>query len=906
MSNAGDHAESLPLAATVSRLAEALTSATSPHDIYEAALEGVRSAVGVDRAAILLFDDEGVMRFRAWRGLSDEYRQAVEGHTPWKPGEPAPAPVVVPDVSADPSLIAFQNVFARENIRAVAFIPILSRQKTIGNFMLYWTARHSPTRATVDAVMTVAALLGLAVERARQNAESREHEERMHAALQQEAEARERLARLAEGSQRLQISLDLPVVLDEILTLAQKAMTADAYAVWRRHEDMWRVAASAGLDPSFTSVELATDDRLNFTAPLVIEDLSTSSLLESRRQAYTAAGIRSLISVPLQIRGRPGGTVVFYFQQVHRPSDLEMRIAQALGQIAASAISSAELFAEQQMLRQRAVKSAERAEFLADVSARITALDYEPNLTAIANQIVPRFADWCVVDLLEGGNVRRLATAHTDAAKAETARELDRRYPPRRDTPGGYWHVIRTGEPALFPHITDDMLAKAAREPEHLALLRSVGPRSAMLLPLKRGHDVFGILSLVLTESNRFYDHEDLEFAQELARRASYAIENARLYRQAQEANRAKDEFLAALSHELRTPLNAILGWASILRARPDGEIERGLEVIYRNANVQAQLVEDLLDASRIVSGRMSIDLRDVPLRPILQAAIETVLPSAVEKAIELTAQLPKPEVVIRGDSARLQQVFWNVLSNAVKFTPRGGRIDVCAQLTPAEIAVQIEDTGAGIRSEALPFIFDRFKQADAATTTRRYRGLGLGLTLSRQLTEMHGGRITASSAGPGLGSTFTVALPIVERAAVALPRTTTGSTHNALEGLLILAVDDDPDSLEMLSSLLRAQRATVVGATSAVEALELLQKEPPSVVISDIAMPDHDGYWLMEQLRRLAEEGGPTVPCVALTAFANATVRERALNTGFIAHLSKPFDPDQLVHTLRNAVAAT
>jgi signal transduction histidine kinase/CheY-like chemotaxis protein len=906
VSDATENVEAAPLAATVSRLADALASATSPHDIYEAALEGLGTAIGAERAAVLLFDADGVMRFRAWRGLSDEYRREVEGHSPWKPGEPSPTPVVIPDVTKDPALAGFQSVLAREDIRALVFAPLVAKRKAIGKFMVYWRRRHQPSRATLDAVMTIAAFLSLAVERVRQNAESREHEERMHAALEQEAEARERLARLAEGSQRLQISLDPPVVIQEILTLAQKAITADAYSVWRRNDGIWRIAASTGLDASFTSVELLHDERFAFTTPLVVEDVTTSALVDARRPAYEAAGIRALLSVPLQIRGRPGGTVTFYFHEVHRPTDLELRIAQALGQIAASAISSTELFAEQQSLRQRAVKSAERAEFLADVSARMTSLDYEQNLGAIANQVVPRFADWCVVDLIEGGTLRRLAAAHSDVAKLEVARELERRYPPRRDLPGGYWHVIRTGEPALYSHVTDAVIERIARDPEHLALLQSVGFRSVMLLPLKRGSDVFGVLSFVISGDDRFYDHEDLEFAQELARRASFVVENARLYRQAQEANRAKDEFLAALSHELRTPLNAILGWASILRARPDGEIERGLEVIYRNANVQAQLVEDLLDASRIVSGRMSIELRDVPLKPILQAAIETVLPSAVEKAIELTAQLPDPEVVIRGDSARLQQVFWNVLSNSVKFTPRGGQIQVRSQLTPAEIAIEISDTGAGIRPEALPFIFDRFKQADAATTTRRFRGLGLGLTLSRQLTEMHGGRITAGSPGPGLGSTFTVALPIVERAAIGAQRTTVGSARNALEGLFVLAVDDDPDSLEMLTSLLRSQSATVVGATSAMEALEMLQKEPPNVVVSDIAMPDHDGYWLMEQLRRLAEEGGPAVPCVALTAFANATVRERALSTGFVAHLSKPFDPDQLVHTLRNAVAAT
>jgi signal transduction histidine kinase len=729
-----------------------------------------------------------------------------------------------------------------------------------------------------------------------------EQQRRMEAALQQEADARERLTRLAEGAQRLQISLDGASVVHEVLTLATEAIAADAYAVWRCTGDMWRVIASTGLDESFTSVEVPNNTAMKLRDPIVVVDVRTNSLLAGRQHIYEAAGIQSLVTVPLQIRGRPSGTMVFYYRESHTALDIELRVAQAVGQLAAAAISSAELYAEQQSLRALAVKGAERSAFLAEATARLSSLDYEKNLEGIAHLIVPRFADWCVVDLLEAGELRRLAVAHADPGKVEFAREIHRRYPPRRDEPGGFWHVISTGQPALYERIDDAMLEKGARDAEHLAILRELGLRSAMLVPLRRGDDIFGVVSFVLAGLDRRYDDEDLEFALELARRASYAIENARLYRQAQEASRAKDEFLAALSHELRTPLNAILGWASILRARPDGEIERGLDVIYRNAKVQTQLVEDLLDASRIVSGRMSIELKDGPIRPIVEAAVETMVPQAAEKDIEFITALPDPTVMVRGDAARLQQVFWNILSNAVKFTPRGGSIKVHWSNTAAEVAVHVTDTGAGIRAESLPFIFDRFRQADASTT-RRYRGLGLGLTLARQLTEMHGGRIAATSSGPGLGATFTVALPLVDKLAERPSGVRRRAPQNALAGMRILAVDDDPDSLDVLTSILRLQQATVYGASSAVEALEVLQKERPNLVISDIAMPEHDGYWLMQQVQRFAAEGGPAVPCVALTAFANVTARERALAAGFKAHLSKPLNPDELVAAIRPLV---
>lgn len=890
--------ESASLAAAVSTLADALTSATSPQQIYDAALEGIRTALGVERASVLLFDPSGVMRFKAWRGLSSEYRKAVEGHTPWSPGQPAPEPVTVPDVTTDPTLSRFLSAFEREQIRALAFIPLLSRSRTIGKFMLYWREPHVPSRGDLDAAVVIGSLVGLAVERARQNSQTREHQQRMESALRQEAEARERLARLAEGAQRLQIPRDRASIVDEVLAAATQALPADAYAVWRRTGDTWRVVASSDLGSAFTSREARAADDVELRDPIVVPDVATAPAVGERLELYRAEGIVSLVSVPLQILGAAHGAIVYYYRRPHHPSELELRVAQAVGHLAAAAIGSSELYAEQQASRAMVAKSAERAAFLAEASVQLSSLDYEKNLDSIARLMVPGFADWCVVDLLEGGELRRLAVAHSDPKKVEIARELHRRYPPRRDEPGGFWHVVTAGEPRLVQRVDDDMLQAVARDPEHLSILREVGLQSAILVPLRRGTETFGVLTFVMSEGNKYYDERDLEFAQELARRAAYAIENARLYRQAQDANRAKDEFLAALSHELRTPLNAILGWASILRARPEGQIERGLDVIYRNAKVQTQLVEDLLDASRIVSGRMSLDLKDAPLRPIIEAAVETVIPAAVEKHIELKTTLPAPGVLIRGDAARLQQVFWNILSNAVKFTPRAGRIEVSFSATPAEMAVHITDTGAGIRSDALPFIFDRFRQADASTT-RSYRGLGLGLTLSRHLTEMHGGRIAATSPGPGRGAKFTVSLPIVEAIA---PRRTAAAPlpEEALAGLRILAVDDDPDSLEVLTSILRLHHATVFGASSAVEALDMLQREHPNLIISDIAMPEHDGYWLMQQVQRIAEEGGRVVPCIALTAFANETVRRRALETGFAAHLSKPLNPEELVKAIK------
>jgi signal transduction histidine kinase/ActR/RegA family two-component response regulator len=879
--------EPAPLTTTLRRLADSLSTSSSAEQIYAAALEGIRTALGVDRASVLLFDPDGVMRFRAWSGISEAYRRAVEGHTPWSPGQLAPDPVIVSDVLADPTLSDYQPVFLQERIRALTFIPLLSQRRTVGKFMLYWNEPHAPDQQALDTALTIGAFIGAAVE--------------VHTALAQEAVARERLTRLAEGAQRLMTAADAEDAIREVVTLARDAVRADAYAVWRRIGSVWRIAASEGLDASFVAVELPADPHFPFTEHLVATDVSDVPRLEVRRAAYERAGIRSLVAVPLHIRGLLGGSIVYYYRQAHRPHDIDLSVAQALGHLAAAAISSAELYAEQQALRRLAVKSAERAAFLADVSSRLSSLDYESNLETLAKLAVPRLADWCVVDLVdEHGALRRLAVAHGDPDKVEMAHTLHQRYTPSLDDTQGIYRVIQTGEPVLYEHIDEAILAAHARDAEHLEILRSLGIRSAMLVPLTRGAEVFGAISFVLAGAGRAYDAEDLAFAVELARRASFGIENARLYRQLEDANRSKDEFIAALSHELRTPLNAIIGWASILRASPHVELQRGLDVIHRNAKVQAELVDDLLDASRIVSGKMSIELSEALVVPILRAAVETIMPSAADKAIQIVAELPETHLLVRADSARLQQVFWNILSNAVKFTPAGGTITMTAQVVASEVHVIVRDTGAGIRPEVLPLIFDRFKQADASTT-RRFRGLGLGLTLARQLTEMHGGRIAAASEGAGLGATFTVVLPLLERTGPVLDTSAGPLEDSPLRNLHVLVVDDDPDSLEILTSLLGLHSAVVTTATSASEALGLLQREHPDLLISDIAMPDHDGYWLIQQVRQLPEAHWRDIPAVALTAFANAAARERAFASGFAAHLSKPLRATQLVDVVRD-----
>ena len=371
---------------------------------------------------------------------------------------------------------------------------------------------------------------------------------------------------------------------------------------------------------------------------------------------------------------------------------------------------------------------------------------------------------------------------------------------------------------------------------------------------------------------------------------------------EAEAANRAKDEFLTVLSHELRTPLNAVYGWARMLRARQLDEAAsaRALEAIERNANAQVRLIDDLLDVSRVISGKMRLDVQPVDLRAVVEDALDAVRPAAEAKEIRLQNVLD-PRAPITGDPARLQQVVWNLLMNAVKFTPKGGRVQVHLQRVNSHVEIVVSDTGQGIAPEILPFVFDRFRQADSSPT-RAHTGLGLGLALVKYLVELHGGSVVAQSPGEGKGATFIVKLPltIAEMAGPAQrvhPTAPLGAVPGGvrLDGRRVLLVDDDPDALELASAILTGAGATVRTCLSAPDALEVLRQWRPDALVSDIEMPGEDGYSLIRKVRALdANEGGQT-PAVALTAYGRTQDRVLSLTAGYNMHVPKPVDPGEL-----------
>jgi signal transduction histidine kinase/ActR/RegA family two-component response regulator len=428
---------------------------------------------------------------------------------------------------------------------------------------------------------------------------------------------------------------------------------------------------------------------------------------------------------------------------------------------------------------------------------------------------------------------------------------------------------------------------------------------------VKTNDDEIGSLVEAFNAMLRQVEKRDTELSlanavlsREIIERQKGEVERTELLRREREANRLKDEFLAALSHELRTPLNAILGWAQILQTRGDQISGRALASIERNARAQARMIEDLLDISRIVSGKFHLKTGVVELVPAIDAALDLVRPAAAVKALTLSRVVPEEPCFVSGDYDRLQQVFWNLLSNAVKFTPTGGTIDVRVEAAGDACTVAIRDTGIGISPDFLPHVFDRFRQADGSMA-REHGGLGLGLAIVQDIVTLHGGSVSAHSEGRNRGATFIVKLPQLQGAARQRGAPGENSTSLLLKGISVLVADDDADAREIAAAALAEAGATVETVRSAREAIDALERRPFSVLVSDIGMPEIDGYSLIKLLRAGETGTDRTIPAIAMTAYASDDDRNRAAAAGYQAHVAKPFDVAMLVRTVASVTGA-
>ena len=470
--------------------------------------------------------------------------------------------------------------------------------------------------------------------------------------------------------------------------------------------------------------------------------------------------------------------------------------------------------------------------------------------------------------------------------------------------------AVRTGQVT----ITSDYMSATQGHPSVIVGPdNGLRPKSSIAVPMAVMGRIIGTIE-VQSYKLSAYEHEHETAMSMAANLTAVAIENVRLLRRessareaAEESNRLKDEFLATVSHELRTPLTAILGWSRLLDSDTlDESVSRqAVETIWRNAKAQSQIIDDILDVSRIITGNLYLDLQPLELAPVVENAINVVRPTADAKGIRIETELHNAPAVVSGDPNRIQQVIWNLLSNAVKFTNSGGRVSLTMSQEGSSVEIKVSDTGQGISREFLPYVFDRFRQADSSTT-RQHGGLGLGLAIARHLIEIHGGTIRAESDGKGQGSSFTIRFPLLDsriKTTIDLKLETISlGNQQCLSGIHVLVVDDDEDTLEMMTTALTSRKAKVTAVCSAEEAINVIKNHRPDVLVSDIAMPGEDGYGLIAKVRSMDTDSATAIPAVAITAYAKDEDRRRALDSGFQIYLAKPVELSELISVVARA----
>ena len=637
--------------------------------------------------------------------------------------------------------------------------------------------------------------------------------------------------------------------------------------------------------------ELAADIRDELLVALAEDDADLAGLRE--------LGLRSSIVVPVVARGRTLGTLTLALTRPGAPYGPEdVKLAEGLAARAGLAIDNARLYRAERDARLDAEEAAARLRRLRDVASALSETTTQERVAAavLAQAVADRGgARGAVSALTEDGRAIEVV-AHQGGALLPAAGRIS------IDAPVALALAFRGGEPVVSTS------ASAEASPSTCFVGGTCRAVIAVPLVASGGRSVGAFLVERVEPGDVATDA--LAFLTTLGQQGGVALERARLHDaerrarvHAEEANRAKDEFLGVVSHELRTPLNAILGWATLLsgKAEPGTAIDKGVRVIERNARVQAKIIDDILDVSRIITGRLRIELQPTDLGSILRDAIDVVMSSAESKKVTLAYDVPDGLPAVPGDPVRLHQVLWNLLSNAVKFTPQGGRVDASIEARQDSVVVTVTDTGDGLESHFLPHVFERFRQADASAA-RRHGGLGLGLAIVRHLVELHGGEVVAESEGKGLGARFSVSLPLPPAAgpAVVAQHVSRAPEHDGdltappLDGLRVLVVDDDPDARDVIAAVLVDRGAVVRAVASAQAALDALGDLAPDVLLTDIAMPVEDGYSL---LRRLRAGGSPhaRLPAVALTAFTRGSDALRAADAGFAAHLPKPVEPNLL-----------
>ena len=797
---------------TVYQLTDAVSRARAIEEIYEAALLGLERAVGTDRASILLYDEDGVMRFKAWHGLSDRYRKAVEGHSPWSRDAVDPEPFGVPDVLLDASLASYGSLFESERIRSLAFIPLLSRGRLIGKFMVYFDREHELDREAFELAHTLAGHVAFAVERMRDE---------------------EKLARYREIF----------------------AHSSDAIAI-------------IGTDGRYQEQNLAHQDLIGYTDP-EIEDKTPELHLGAERfqEVVTALESQGLYRKDVISTTKSGVQL-----------DVELS---AFTVRDASGSPVCYVGIKRDISQRKRVEEA--LQFLAAASAALDrSLDYQATVENLAGLTVPYLADWVVVETVGAdGTLRPAASIHVDLKKTEALAELVALQAsasasgPVEDPAALKSRLLRGAA---------DLLGELAKGDARAAeLLGKIGVASAMVVPLRARGRILGRMTLASTR--RVYMERDLALADDLSRRGATALDNARLYGEVQESDRRKEEFLAVLAHELRNPMTPLLTCLELMRSgQADAEsIARWREIMERQVRNLARLVDDLLDVSRITRGKIELQKQSIDLATVVSRAVETTRPLIQSRGISLHVAIP-PGLRLHADPLRVEQILANLLNNAAKYTPEGGRVDVEGEGDGVGVTLRVRDNGVGIAPDLLPRLFDLFQQGGNASG-----GLGIGLTLVRTLVELHGGGVRATSAGPGRGSEFEVRLPIgvspMPPRAAAPPL----EIRPAVRHHRALIVDDNVDAATLLAEALRQRGHAVHLAHDGKTAVEVALIHRPEVILLDLGLPDLDGYEVANRLRTQA--GLERSAIIAISGYGQAQYLTRSAEAGFTHHIVKPVD---------------
>ena len=562
-----------------------------------------------------------------------------------------------------------------------------------------------------------------------------------------------------------------------------------------------------------------------------------------------------------------------------------------------------EKFIREQARLAEAEARQERLAFLADASNVLAgSLEYQKTFHSLAHLVVPRLADFCVVlEAEEDSGLREVAVAHSSLLDEPAWQKLAEEFPASSTAKTGGAYVVKTGESKMCCDMDDGALQEVFERPEDRELLLSFAPTSFIAVPLKTYDRVLGAILMVNTTAGRMCGNEELSLAEELAHRAALAIDNAGLYKAAQKAraeseraNRAKDSFLAMLSHELRTPLTPVL--TSVLALEQEGdlsdEVQASLQMIRRNVELEARLIDDLLDLTRISKGKVQLSLEEVDAHSLLRNALEICQADIDKKHLSLRTDFAAEKVCLEADPARLQQIFWNLIKNAVKFTPESGWVEIRTRNDDGQLRVEVSDSGMGINAETLPKIFNAFEQGERT----RLGGLGLGLAISKALVETHSGKLTAASPGQNQGATFVASFPLVEGSAGASQRAVS-SAPAARKSMRILLVEDHEDTNRSLTQLLRRRGYHVQAAHSVQTALAAAAQERFDVLVSDIGLPDGSGIDLMQKLK-----GDHQIFGIALTGFGMEEDLRRSHDVGFNHHLVKPVDLNRLDALIQQA----